>query len=378
MEHDLFRIRADIDLDAIKKNVKAVQKGLRKGVMTCAVVKANGYGHGAVSVAGKIEDLADFFAVATIEEAIELRDAGIRQPVLVLGYVHYSENAEAIRQDIRLTVFDFAMAKKISEAAQAEKKEAVIHLKLDTGMSRLGFSPDQESIETIKKIQNLPMIRIEGLFTHLYAADERSKASAMKQIMTFGEFFNDLERAGVKIPIRHCSNSAAAIGLHLANFDMVRLGIVIYGLYPSRYVRQIPLKPALSLKSHITMIKTIKAGTSVSYGATWTASKDTKVATVPVGYADGYHRLLSNRGHVLIHGKKAPIIGRVCMDQMMVDVSRISKAKQFDEVVLIGTQKDAAITAEELADLAETINYEIVCSISERVPRIYHERKPRR
>lgn len=375
MENQFFRIRADIDLDAIRKNIKAIKKGVRKETKTCAVIKANGYGHGAVPIAQYVADLVDFFAVATIEEALELRAAGIKLPILILGYVHHQWNQEAIKKDIRLTVYDYEMAKKISDAAAAVKKHAKIHIKLDTGMSRLGLPANDESIQLIKKIKALPNIEIEGLFTHLFAADERSKASAMKQIITFGEFMNDLAKAGISVPIKHCSNSAAAINLRHANFDMVRLGIAMYGLYPSKYVKSITLKPALSLKSHITMVKSIKAGQSVSYGATWTAEKDTDVATIPVGYADGYMRLLSNRGHVLIHGKKAPIIGRVCMDQLMVDVSRIPKVKQFDEVVLIGSQKDGVITAEELAEQAETINYEIVCSVSERVPRVYHRRK---
>lgn len=374
MDNSFFRVRADIDLDAIRKNIRAIKKGLKKNVKTCAVVKANGYGHGAVKVAEKITDLVDFFAVATIEEALELRQGGIALPILVLGYVHHSRSEEAISNDIRLTVYDYEMARKISESGRLLGKNAKIHIKLDTGMSRIGFSVSKESIDTIKKIQKLSNIEIEGLFTHLFAADERSKASAMKQIMSFGEFMNDLAKAGVPIPISHCSNSAAAINLSLANFDMVRLGIAMYGLYPSKYVKSIPLKPALSLKSHITMVKTIREGTSVSYGATWTAPKDTVVATVPVGYADGYMRILSNRGSVLIHGKKAPIIGRICMDQLMADVSKISKVKQFDEVVLIGSQKNASISAEEVAELAETINYEIVCAVSERVPRVYHSR----
>ena len=374
MDHTHFRVKADVDLDAIAKNIKAIQKGLKDGVRTCAVIKADAYGHGAVPVAKRVEPLVDFFAVATIEEALELRRNLIFTPILILGYVHHSRSMEAVANDVRLTVFDYDTAKKISDSAAALQKKAYIHIKIDTGMSRIGFPPDAETLEVIKRIRALPNIEIEGIFTHLFGADERSKASAMKQIMTFTEFCNDLEKAGIKIPVKHCSNSAAAINLSLANCDMVRLGIAMYGLYPSRYVRQIPLKPALSLKSHIVMLKEIKAGTSVSYGATWTAPKDTMVATIPVGYADGYMRLLSGRGYVLIRGKKAPILGRVCMDQLMVDVSRIPKAKLFDEVVLIGKQKDGEITAEELADLAETINYEIVCSISPRVPRIYHSR----
>ena len=374
MNNSFFRVRADIDLDAIRKNIKAIKKGLKKGVKTCAVVKANGYGHGAVKVAEKVADMVDFFAVATIEEALDLRQGGVVLPILVLGYVHHGRNEEAICNNIRLTVYNYEMARRISESARLTGRNAKIHIKLDTGMSRIGFPVSGETVDTVKKIHNIPNIEIEGLFTHLYAADERSKASAMKQILAFREFADDLEKAGIPIPIKHCSNSAAAINLSLANFDMVRLGIAMYGLYPSKYVKSIPLKPALTLKSHITMVKTIKEGSVVSYGATWTAPKDSVIATVPVGYADGYMRILSNRGFVLIHGKKAPVIGRVCMDQLMVDVSRISNVKMFDEVVLIGRQKDAQISAEEVAELADTINYEIVCAVSERVPRVYHSR----
>lgn len=375
MNHQEFRIRADIDLDAVSGNIRKIQKGLRKGVKTCAVIKADGYGHGAVRISEHVKDLVDFFATATIEEALELRENGITRPILVLGYVHHSMNEEAVRKDIRLTVYDFEMARKISKAAAAAGKTAKIHLKLDTGMSRIGFPPTEETVKTILKIHRLAGIEIEGLFTHLFAADERSKASAMKQILCFKEFISDLSRAGIEIPIKHCSNSAAAINLNLANFDMVRLGVAIYGLYPSRYVTRIPLRPAMSIKSHITMVKTISKGTSVSYGGTWTAPKDTVVATIPVGYADGYMRILSGKSHVLVHGKKAPVIGRVCMDQLMADVSKIPNVKQFDEVVLLGKQKGAEITAEELAELAQTINYEFVCGINKRVPRIYHTRR---
>ena len=327
MERSYFRVRADIDLDAIRTNIESVHTGLKKGTMICAVIKANGYGHGAIQIAQNVSDLVDGFAVATMEEALKLREHNVILPILILGYVHHFWNEIAVQKNIRLTVFDFETAEKISDAAESLQKKAKVHIKVDTGMNRIGFAANSESITLIKKIKALPGIDMEGLYTHLFAADESDKVSAMKQIRMFREFANELEREEVFIPIKHCSNSAASISLQDAGFNMVRLGIAMYGLYPSKYVKTLVLKPSLSLKSHITMVKTIRAGSSVSYGATWTASKETVVATIPVGYADGYMRILSNRGCVLVHGERAPIIGTICMDQFMVDVSRISNVK---------------------------------------------------
>lgn len=372
MDYSSFRIHADIDLRAIRSNIKAVKKGLQKKTMTCAVIKANGYGHGAVPIAQSVADLVDFFAVATMEEALQLRQNAVTHPILILGYVAKGYNSLAIQNNLRLTVYDFAMAKQISDAAKAINQTAKIHIKADTGMSRIGFAVGKESIETIQKINKLPFVEIEGLFTHFYEADEKTPDTAYLQLQRFETFAQELENTGIAIPIKHCSNSAAAIRMADANGDMIRLGVAMYGLYPSAYVTDLPLKPALSLKSHITMVKEIEKDSIVSYGATWKAKKKTKVATIPVGYADGYFRCLSNQGFVLIHGKKAPIIGRICMDQLMADVTEIDGVKQFDEVVLIGKQKGECVTADDLAALAGTINYEIVCSISERVSRLYH------
>ncbi len=371
MDPSFFRVRADIDLGAISKNIRTIQKGLRRGTKTCAVVKADAYGHGAVRVARHINDIVDFFAVATIEEAMELRGSGIKKPILILGFTHPERFAEAIKNDIRITVFDADTGRKIAEKAREIGKTARVHIKLDTGMNRIGFKADKESIKAVKKLSRTEGIEVEGLFTHLHSADGRSKASAMKQILEYGEFINDLEKEGIIIPVKHCANSAAAINLKLAGFDMVRLGIVMYGLYPSKYVKNIKLKPALSLVSHIIMIKSIEAGETVGYGANWSAKTKSVIATVPVGYADGYLRILSNKGQVLVRGSKAPVCGNICMDQLMIDITRISKARLNDEVVIYGKQKDAEISLEDAAAAAQTINYELACAVSPRVKRRY-------
>lgn len=370
-ESDFFRVCADVDLSAVRTNIINIQKRLKPSVKTCCVIKADGYGHGAVPVARAVDDLADFFAVAAITEALNLRAHGVEKPVLILGYIHPDGYEAAIEGNIRTTVFDFEAAQAVSKAAVRVKKTAKIHIKIDTGMSRIGFYPCPESAEIIKKISRLPGIEIEGIFTHLFAADAAGKESALAQIGIFNDFCALLEENSLSIPIKHCSNSAAAISIKQANLDMVRLGIAQYGLYPSEDVHELCLVPALSLKSHVVMVKTIKAGTTVGYGATYTAAKDIRVATIPVGYADGYFRTLSNRGYVLAGGKRAPIIGRVCMDQFMVDVSRIEGVVQGSEVVLIGSMGDETITMEEISALAGSFNYEFACDIGKRVPRRY-------
>ena len=380
-----YRLRADVDLDAIRSNIIQIQKGLSDHVKSCAVVKADGYGHGAVQVARAVSDLVDFYAVATIEEGLELREGGISHPILVLGYVHPSMYKTAVRERIRMTVYDSDMAEQMSiAAADASSGPALIHIKLDTGMSRIGFPVSDESAETVLQISRLPGIEVEGIFTHFANADDESPEKALKQLALFRSFTERLEQKGLKIPVRHCANSAAATWIPEAHMDMVRLGISMYGLYPSCYVRQITLTPAMSLKSHVIMVKKIPAGTSVGYGSTWTAPEDSMIATIPVGYADGYNRRLSNIGYVLIGGAKYRIVGRVCMDQMMVDVTRPLESsgdkasaspacdvKQGDEVVLVGKSGDLCITMEEISELAGSFNYEFACGISKRVPRIY-------
>ena len=361
----------DIDLDAIRRNIRNAKQGKNKTEKVCAVIKADGYGHGAVQIAKNISDIVDFFAVACIDEAMELVENGIRLPILILGYTHPSYFETAIQNEIRMTVYDEIAAGKIAKVARAVNKTAKIHIKLNTGMNRIGFRPSDENLEVVRRISRMKGIEVEGIFTHLHSADETDLTSAYEQIGSFRTFTEKLKEMGVEIPIRHCANSAAAIKLPQADFDMFRLGIAMYGLYPSPCVTEQKLYPAMSLYSHVTMVKMIKKGESVGYGARFTASKATRVATVSVGYADGYLRNLTNKGYVLIRGKKAKILGSVCMDQIMVDVTRIPETKVDDTVVLVGKSGNQIITMEEIAGLGGTINYEFACGITRRVAARY-------
>ena len=367
------RIRADIDLDAVLYNFENMKANIRPGCKITAVIKADGYGHGSVQIAELMEpfDYMWGFAVAAADEAFRLRRAGIRKPIMLLGYTFDEFYEDLIRENVRICVFDYDTAAKVSDAAFTAKKKAIIHIALDTGMSRIGFRDNDASVAEIVKIAKLPNIEIEGLFTHFARADEVSIDPAVRQLERYNAFAEKVEKAGVDIPIHHVSNSAGIIRLREANKDMVRAGITVYGLMPSADVETdiVPLKPVMSLVSHISYVKDIEAGAEVSYGGTFKAEKTMRVATIPVGYADGYPRMLSGKGYVLIKGRKAPILGRVCMDQFMVDVTDIEGAKRGDEVVLLGKQGDERITAEELGDISGRFNYELVCDISKRVPR---------
>ncbi len=367
------RIRADIDLDAVLYNFENMKANIRPGCKITAVIKADGYGHGSVQIAELMEpfDYMWGFAVAAADEAFRLRRAGIRKPIMLLGYTFDEFYEDLIRENVRICVFDYDTAAKVSDAAFTAKKKAIIHIALDTGMSRIGFRDNDASVAEIVKIAKLPNIEIEGLFTHFARADEVSIDPAVRQLERYNAFAEKVEKAGVDIPIHHVSNSAGIIRLREANKDMVRAGITVYGLMPSADVETdiVPLKPVMSLVSHISYVKDIEAGDEVSYGGTFKAEKTMRVATIPVGYADGYPRMLSGKGYVLIKGRKAPILGRVCMDQFMVDVTDIEGAKRGDEVVLLGKQGDERITAEELGDISGRFNYELVCDISKRVPR---------
>ena len=367
------RIRADIDLDAVLYNFENMKANIRPGCKITAVIKADGYGHGSVQIAELMEpyDYMWGFAVAAADEAFRLRRAGIRKPIMLLGYTFDEFYEDLIREDVRICVFDYDTAVRVSDAAFTAKKKAIIHIALDTGMSRIGFRDNDASVAEIVKIAKLPNIEIEGLFTHFARADEVSIDPAVRQLERYDAFTEKVEKAGVDIPIHHVSNSAGIIRLREANKDMVRAGITVYGLMPSADVETdiVPLKPVMSLVSHISYVKDIEAGDEVSYGGTFKAEKTMRVATIPVGYADGYPRMLSGKGYVLIKGRKAPILGRVCMDQFMVDVTDIEGAKRGDEVVLLGKQGDERITAEELGDISGRFNYELVCDISKRVPR---------
>ncbi len=367
------RIYADIDLDAIVFNLKSMKKNVKSGTKMCGVVKADGYGHGAVAVAKAIEPFVWGYAVATIEEAIELRKNQVTKPVLILGYIPVEAMEIALKLDVRMTIFSLEDAVALSELALSMEKDAFIHIKLDTGMSRIGMQPTQETVDMIEQIVSLPNIVLEGVFTHMATADEVEKERALKQVDKFDWVCEQLNQKGIHIPIRHCSNSAGIVDLPQVNKDMVRCGISLYGMYPSEEVKKenVPLKSALSLKSEIVYVKTIEEGTTVGYNATFTAKRKTKVATIPVGYADGYPRGLSNKGWVLIRGQKAPIIGRICMDQFMVDVTDIPDVQREDVVTLIGVDGKERISVEEMANLAGSFNYEFVCNLSKRVPRFY-------
>lgn len=369
------RVKAVVSLDAIAHNFAEMKKNIAKGTKIVAVIKADGYGHGAEAIARLIEDY-DYiwgFAVATPEEALQLRTFGVKKPILILGIVFEEYFTEMIAKEIRLTVCTYEMAQKLSEEAQRQGRDVHIHIGLDTGMSRIGFADRQESVEEIKKISQLPNLKIEGMFTHFARADETDRSPAIDQLNRYLNFAKLLEDAGIQILMKHCSNSAGIIRVPEANLNAVRAGITIYGIYPSNEVERdiVKLIPAMELKSHISYIKTVEPGAAFSYGGTFTAKKEMKVATIPVGYADGYPRSLSNKGWVLIHGKKAPILGRVCMDQFMVDITKIPDAKAGDEVTLIGKDGKEFISIEKFGDLSGRFSYEFACDISKRVPRVY-------
>lgn len=370
-----YRASANIDLDAICSNINNTRKLLEAKTRLMVILKADGYGHGAVPIAKALSDMAvDCFGVAILEEGIELRKAGIDKPILVLGYTPKGQYQKLVEYDITQTIFQYNTAKELSEEALRQGKTAKIHIKIDTGMSRIGFFDDTDSIEEVKKIAELKGIEIEGIFSHFACADEEDKTSANRQLKKFLGFTEELEKEGIHIPIKHIANSAAIIDIPEARLDMVRSGISTYGLYPSEDVKKdaIALKPAMEIKSHVSYVKDVEAGVGVSYGSTYVTGRKTKIATIPVGYGDGYPRQLSSKGRVLIHGMSAPIIGRVCMDQFMVDVTDIPDVNQGDMVTLIGRDKDEFISVEEVANMSYSFNYEFICNVGKRIPRIYY------
>lgn len=368
------RVYAAVDLDAAVENMRAMKAALPQGTGLIAVVKADGYGCGALPVARAVEPAARGFAAATAEEAVSLKDHGIQKPILVLGPVPEAWYGELIEREIRLTVFELGQAKALSAAAQKAGKPALIHLAVDTGMSRIGVRSNGEGAELAKAISRLPGVQIEGVFTHFARADEADKESFRAQFEAYRRFMGLLEAEGLTIPLRHCSNSAGIVdGLESNGLELVRAGIALYGLYPSGEVRRdlVALRPLLELKSHISFVKEIGPGTPVSYGGTFVAERAMQVATIPVGYGDGYPRSLSGKGEVLIAGKRAPILGRICMDQFMVDVSHIPEAREGQAVTLLGRDGTEEITAEELAARSGGFHYELLCCLGKRVPRIY-------
>lgn len=367
------RTYAMVDLNAIRHNILEEKRHIRQGTRIMAIVKANAYGHGAVRVAQCLLDLVDAYGVAMIEEALELRRAGIDKTILILGHTGKEWFPEVIEYGISQTVYTADMARQLSDTAQKLGKKAIIHIKIDTGMSRIGFLPTDENVSVVKDICRLPGIEVEGIFTHFARADETSLAPAEEAFCRYMDFVTKLEHEGISIPVKHVANSAAILAFPKAHLDMVRSGITTYGIYPSDEVPQdvLHLQPAMQWKTTISYIKEIEAGTKVSYGGTFTAGRKTTIATIPVGYADGMKRALSNRGRVLIHGQYAPIIGRICMDQFMADITEIPEAKEGDEVTLFGTDGDAVLPIEEAAAGAYSFPYEFLCSITDRVPRKY-------
>ena len=370
------RVWAEVDLDAIWENMVHMKENIAEKTKILAVIKTDGYGHGGVPIAKMLEQL-DFmfgYAAATYEEAHVLREAGVKKPILILGYTFPYCYEELIREEIRPAVYRRDTVEELVAAAAKVGQKAKVHIKVDTGMGRIGITPDEEGLEFVRFLMGHPELEVEGIFTHFTKSDEEDKTSAYHQLELFQNFIDRIQtELGLTIPVKHCSNSAAILEMPQANMDMVRAGITTYGLYPSEEVSKdiVPLRAAMSLYSHIVYCKTIHAGQSVSYGGLFTAQKDTRVATIPVGYGDGYPRSLSGKGYVLIRGKKAPILGRVCMDQFMVDVSEIPGVMEGDKVTLLGVDGTERITAEELGELSGRFNYEFVCDLGKRIPRVY-------
>lgn len=363
---------AEIDLSAIRHNMKQIRSKVTLTTNIMAVVKADAYGHGALEITkAVIAAGATSLAVAISEEGIELRQGGVTLPIIILGLTTPEQFPALIRHKLTPAVSTLESINELSKAAQKFNIQASIMVAVDTGMGRIGVQPE-ELLEFVQKTMNFPHIEIYGVFTHLASADEKDKSYADKQLAVFNQAVQQLNKADIKLPNISAANSAAIIDMPTGHFNTVRPGIIMYGLPPSNEMHnQLDLRPAMSLKSKISYIKKVSSGTCIGYGSTYKTANDTFIATLPIGYADGYSRHLSNKASVLIGGQRHPVVGRVCMDQIMIDLGPICEAKAGDEVVLFGKQGDAEITVTELANLAGTINYELVCGISKRVPRIY-------
>ncbi|MDE5872673.1 MAG: alanine racemase [Lachnospiraceae bacterium] len=365
---------ARIDVDNLRHNIKSIMARHKKDMKVLAVIKADAYGHGSCEIARRIDDMAYYYGVAAIDEAVELRNAGVKKPILVIGYTSPEDYDRLIKYNITQTMYSCSDAKKLSELAVKNGTIAKIHIKVDTGMSRIGFPVSTDGINEAASLKELAGLHIEGIFTHYAKADEIDKSSAKEQKEKFKRFIDGLMASGIKPELKHIDNSAGSMELDDDEFDMVRLGIAMYGLYPSEEVsREIMLKPVMSLIAHIAHVKEVDAGCGVSYGWTYVTNKKTKLATVTAGYADGYPRAMSNIGRAIVKGRSVPIVGRVCMDQLMLDVTDIPDITTDDEVILIGKSEDENISVEEVAAPAASFNYELVCNISRRVPRIYIE-----
>lgn len=364
---------AEINLDNIAHNMKEIRKATHSKDII-AVVKADAYGHGALDVAPVLmENGANKFAVAILSEGIELRNGGIKIPIMILGYTPIEQSEEIIKYDIEPTIYSFVQAEELSKKAVHLGKIAKIHIALDTGMGRIGFLPNEDSLKEVKKISELPNIEIEALFSHFSSADEKDKEYSKKQLEKFIYFYEGLEKLNIKINSRHISNSPSILDIAEAHYEAVRPGIILYGYYPSDEVQKenVHLKPAMTIKANIVHIKTLPAGEYISYGREFKTEKESVIATLPIGYADGYTRLLKNKAKVIINGEYAPVVGRICMDQCMVDVTHIPGVKNGDEVIILGETQNRRFNADDFAEAIGTINYEILCMVSKRVPRVY-------
>lgn len=371
---DYQRVTAEIDLDAVAYNIKNIRKKVKKETMIMGVVKADAYGHGAVEVSKVLlYNGADWLGVAMIDEAVQLRKNNIMVPILILGYTPEAEIEDVVRYDIIQTVFSYEMAKMVSDAAVKLGKTAKIHIKVDTGMGRIGFIPEENIGDEVLKISKLPNIEINGIFTHFSTSDEKDKTFTKLQYDRFKYAIDEIEKKGIKLSVKHCANSAAIMDFDDLGFNMVRAGIILYGMYPSDEVikENLSLKPVMSIKTHISYVKKVSKNIPVSYGRTYYTDKESVIATVPVGYADGYIRKMQNGGRVIVNGHYANIVGRVCMDQFMIDITDVPDVSSGDEVILMGSDEKLSITAEEIAHVLDTINYEVVCMIGKRVPREY-------
>lgn len=367
-----FRCYAEIDLDSIRKNIETMKKKLKPETGIIAVIKTDGYGHGAVPIAKELDDLCYGYAVATAYEGHNLRRHGISKPIFILGYTHECTYDMIIEEEMIPPVFSLEMAEKYSTHAHKLNKTGKINIAIDTGMSRIGYIPSDNAANEIARINTLPNLYIESIFTHFAKADYADKSFAKKQFEEFNKFLSLLEEKGVKIPIHQCANSAAMMEMPETSLNLSRAGISMYGLYPSEEMSRDNMKlcQAMSIYSHVVYVKDIETGRGISYGQTYIADKPMKIATIPVGYGDGYPRNLSNKGYVLIHGQRAPIVGRVCMDQFMVDVTGMD-VKEGDLVTLAGKDGSEEILIDDLASLAGTFNYEFVCDLGKRVPRVF-------
>lgn len=367
-----YRSFARIDLDAVENNLNELKRLLSPGVKTMCVVKADAYGHGSERIALFLEDKCDYFAVASLDEGMELRVAGIKKPILVLSYTSELEFEELINNNITATIYEPQGARLLSEAAEKLGKTAKVHIAVDTGMGRIGFFDTESGADEVKEVSKLPGLFIEGLFSHYACSDIDNKESVNSQTARFENFIRLLEERGVEIPIKHICNSASVIEEE-KNFDMVRLGVALYGIYPSReiHAERLRLISAMQVESHIIYVKTVKKGTKIGYGQIYTAPDERKIATVSIGYADGFNRCMTGRGYVLVKGQKAPVVGRVCMDQIMVDVTGIEDVKLGDRAVILGRDKDAEITAEQLGKMSDSFSYEVLCNFMPRIKRIY-------